>query len=83
MKRYLNSSLSQRLRHQYDRQYYIVVASVMMNCLSHRLSLNRPTKRGNEKSPSDGQCQCEKEMDDHLLACQQIFERLPRTDTPC
>jgi hypothetical protein len=35
----------------------------------HRLSINRPTKRRKEKSPSDGQCQCEKEMDDH-----QIFE---------
>jgi hypothetical protein len=30
---------------------------------------------GKEKSPSDGHCQCEKEMDDHLLACQQIFEK--------
>jgi hypothetical protein len=36
----------------------------------HTLSINRPTKRGIEKSPSDGHCQCEKEMDDHLLACQ-------------
>jgi hypothetical protein len=34
-----------------------------------RLSINRPTKRGKENSPSDGHCQCEKEMDDHLLAC--------------
>jgi hypothetical protein len=31
---------------------------------------NRPTKRGKEKSPSDGHCQCEKEMEDHLLAWQ-------------
>jgi hypothetical protein len=37
----------------------------------HILSINRPTKCGKEKSPSDGHCQCEKEMDDHLLACQQ------------
>jgi hypothetical protein len=36
----------------------------------HRLSINRPSKRGKEKSPSDGHCQCEKEMDDHLMACQ-------------
>jgi hypothetical protein len=49
---------------------------------SHRLSINRPTKRGKEKSPSDGHCQCEKEMDDHLLACQQIFEREPHSDPP-
>jgi hypothetical protein len=27
-----------------------------------------------EKSSSDGHCQCEKEMDDHLLACQQFFK---------
>jgi hypothetical protein len=51
--------------------------------LHHRLSINRPTKRGKEKSPSDGHCQCEKEMDDHLLACQQILEREPRSDTHC
>jgi hypothetical protein len=45
--------------------------------------MNRPTKRGKVKSPSDGHCQCEKEMDDHLLACQQIPEREPHSDTPC
>jgi hypothetical protein len=38
------------------------------------------TKRGKEKSLSDGHCQCEKEMDDHLLAYQQIFEREPHSD---
>jgi hypothetical protein len=38
--------------------------------LNHRLSINRPTKRGKQKSPSDGHWQCEKEMDDHLVACQ-------------
>jgi hypothetical protein len=36
---------------------------------NHRLSVNRPTKRGREKSPSDGQCQCEKEMAVYSLAC--------------
>jgi hypothetical protein len=51
--------------------------------LYHRLSINRPTKRGKEKSPSDGHCQCEKEMDDHLLTCQQILERVSHSDTPC
>jgi hypothetical protein len=51
-------------------------------CPIHRLSINRPTKRGREKSPSDGHCQCEKEMDDHLLACQQILEIEPCSDTP-
>jgi hypothetical protein len=41
--------------------------SIMLNLYyNHRLSINRPTKRGKEKSPSDGHCQCEKEMDDHL-----------------
>jgi hypothetical protein len=34
---------------------------------------NRLTKRGKEKFPSDGQCQCEKEMEDHLLAGQQFL----------
>jgi hypothetical protein len=48
------------------------------NCDS-QLSINRPTKSGKEKSPSDGHCQCEKEMDDHLLACQQTLEREPHT----
>jgi hypothetical protein len=50
-------------------------------CVIHRLSINRPTKRGKEKSPSDGHCHCEKEMDDHLLACLQIFEKVPHSDT--
>jgi hypothetical protein len=36
----------------------------------HRLSINRTTKRGKENSRSDGHCQCEKEMEDHWLACQ-------------
>jgi hypothetical protein len=36
----------------------------------HRLSINRPTKRGKEKSPSDRHCQWEKEIYDHLMACQ-------------
>jgi hypothetical protein len=49
-------------------------------CLNHRLSINRLTKRGKEKSPSDGDCPCEKEMDDHLLACEQIFEIEPLSD---
>jgi hypothetical protein len=38
--------------------------------VNHRLSINRSTKRGKEMSPSDGHCQCEKETDDHLMACQ-------------
>jgi hypothetical protein len=49
----------------------------------HRLGINRPIKRGKEKFPSDGHCQCEKEMNDHLLACQQILERELHSDTPC
>jgi hypothetical protein len=32
---------------------------------THRLSINGLTKRGKEKSPSDGHCQYKKEMDDH------------------
>jgi hypothetical protein len=34
-------------------------------------------KRGKENSRSDGDCQCEKEMEQHLLACQLIFEIEP------
>jgi hypothetical protein len=49
--------------------------------LYHRLSIDRPTKRGKEKSPSDGHCQCEKETDGYLLACQQSFEKEPQSDT--
>jgi hypothetical protein len=36
--------------------------------------MNKPTKRGKEKSPSDGHYQYQKEMDDHLLACQQFLK---------
>jgi hypothetical protein len=43
-------------------------------CLNHRLSINRPIKRWKENSPSDGQCQYEKEIKDHLLACQQFLK---------
>jgi hypothetical protein len=53
----------------------------LSHCANHRLNINRPTKRGKEKSPSDGHCQCKKEMDDDLLACQQIFEKVPHSDT--
>jgi hypothetical protein len=62
----------------------IVIQKLTMNkikhCLLHRLSINRLTKRGKEKSPSNGQCQCEKEMADNLLACQQILEIVSRLD---
>jgi hypothetical protein len=50
-------------------------------------SINRPTKRGKVKSPYDGQYQCQKEMNDHLLVCQQflteshIVTRLPNERT--
>jgi hypothetical protein len=54
----------------------------LLLCLGHRLSINRPTKRGKEKFPSDGHCQCEKEMDDHLVAC-QFFEIVPHSDPTC
>jgi hypothetical protein len=35
-----------------------------------------------KRSLSDGHCQCGKEMDDRLLAWQQIFEREPHSDSP-
>jgi hypothetical protein len=54
---------------------------IRQHTLDHSLSINRPTKRGKEKCPSDGYCKCKKEMDDHLLACQQIFEKVPHSVT--
>jgi hypothetical protein len=40
---------------------------LMRHGRDHRLSINRPTKRGKENSRSDGH---KKEMEDYLLACQ-------------
>jgi hypothetical protein len=49
---------------------------------NRRLIINRPTKRGKDKSQFDRHCQCKKEMDDHLLAWQQIFEKESHSDPP-
>jgi hypothetical protein len=43
--------------------------------LDHRLSINRPTNRGKEKSPSDGHCQCEKEMDDFCWRVNKFLKK--------
>jgi hypothetical protein len=69
-------STSSALRKHLFRLFLILFIDV--DTYGHRLSIYRPTKRGKEKSPSDGHCQCEKEMDDHLLAC-QILEREPHS----
>jgi hypothetical protein len=45
------------------------------------LDINRPTKRGKEKSRSDGHYQCEKEISNEKN--QQISEIEPRSDTLC
>jgi hypothetical protein len=45
----------------------------------HRLSINRPTKRGKEKSPSDGHCQCERDGRP-ITDVSIIFEREPHSD---
>jgi hypothetical protein len=37
--------------------------------------MNRPTKRGKEKSPSNVLCQCQKKMDDYIQACQQFLTK--------
>jgi hypothetical protein len=51
---------------------------------NHRHSINRPTNRGKEKSPSGGHYQWRKEMDDHLLAqIQTALEIEPLSDTHC
>jgi hypothetical protein len=54
---------------------FIIINISHCDSLLHRLSINRPTKRGKEKSPSDGHCQCKKEIDDHLLACQHFLTK--------
>jgi hypothetical protein len=64
-----------------DVKFSIIEFKYFRRILDHRLSINRPTKRGKDKSSSDGHCQCEKEIDDHLLACQKIIEREPHSDT--
>jgi hypothetical protein len=51
--------------------------------LLHRLNINRATKRGKEKSPEDGHCQCQKEMDDHNTRVLTIFDREPYSDPLC
>jgi hypothetical protein len=61
------------------------------NYSDHRLSINRPTKRGKEKCPSDGHCQCEKEIDNHsdnkliiiIIGMSTNPEREPHSDTAC
>jgi hypothetical protein len=40
---------------------------------NHRLSNNKPTKRGKDKSLTDGHYQCKKDMEDQLLTCQQFL----------
>jgi hypothetical protein len=47
----------------------INIADITRFYFNHRLSIIRPTKRGKQKSPSNGQCLCQKEVDDYLLAC--------------
>jgi hypothetical protein len=47
----------------------------------HNKDISFQTKRGKEKSPSGGHCQCQKEMDGYLLAT--IFDREPHSDPHC
>jgi hypothetical protein len=54
----------------------LIIISIV--CFILRLGINRLTKRGKEKRHS----QCEKEMEDYLLAC-KLFERKPHSDTQC
>jgi hypothetical protein len=51
--------------------------------LDHRLSINRLTKPEKEKSPSDGHCQCEKEMDEFITGVSTIFEKELRSEPTC
>jgi hypothetical protein len=61
--------------------YETIVRTRYNGRLENRLSINKPSKRGKEKRSSDRLCQCEKEMDDHLLACPQLLEKEPHSDT--
>jgi hypothetical protein len=36
-----------------------------------------------ERDPSDGRCQRENDIDDHLLPCHKFFERELLNDRPC
>jgi hypothetical protein len=71
------------IKHSFDWNYLTVCTNLPCCCTyivnnnwwyTHRLSFKTPTTRRKEKSPSDGHCQCEIEMDDHLLACQLFLE---------
>jgi hypothetical protein len=53
----------------------MVVYLMLDDSINDRLSINRLIKSGKEKSSSDGHCQCEKEMEDHLMACQQFLKK--------
>jgi hypothetical protein len=79
---FYSTIIIKRLQNLQIRKHFRFNNNSPDGCHNHRYSINRPTKRGKEKSQSDGHYQCEKEMDDHLLACQQIFEKEPRSDTP-
>jgi hypothetical protein len=71
-----NTSLLKSSMHlfgQNDRITPSNISNQTITYLNHRLSIDRPTIRLKEKSPSDGHCQCRKEMDDHLLACLQFL----------
>jgi hypothetical protein len=67
---------SHKVTHWKGMAFYSVSGIVnSMVGYNHRLSINRPTKRGKEKSPSDRHCQCKKEMDNPLQACQQFLKQ--------
>jgi hypothetical protein len=71
-----------RVAHQHHAQGTTLSSAChVLYGITHRFSINRPTKRGKENSRSDGHCQCEKEMEHNLLACQLIFEIEPLIDT--
>jgi hypothetical protein len=44
-----------------DYFYPLVSMEKQIHRRTHRLSMNRPTKRGKEKSPSNGHYQCERD----------------------
>jgi hypothetical protein len=70
--------LPKRLNYE---KYCVTVGKLIAIWSQHRLSIKRLTKRVKEKSRSDGHSQCEKEIEDHLLACQKLFEIEPLSDT--
>jgi hypothetical protein len=75
-------SRSRIITRPHMRSWYASTIRIRWSDRANDTCLDPPLVSRKEKSPSDGQCQCQKEMDYHLLACQQILIE-PHSDPPC